>query len=89
MHEFSLMRDLLRKIKVISDDNGGAKVVGVSVWLGALSHITPEHFAEHFEEETKGTIAEGAKLDVMQDNDEKHENAQDILLKEVEIENAA
>ena len=86
MHEFSLMADLFSKIEHISQDNDGSKIVGVTVKLGALSHITPDHFAEHFEEFAKGTPAEGAKLSVIQLEDQKDPNAQDILLDSVEVE---
>jgi len=85
MHEFSLMADLFRKIENISQDNGGSKVVGVKVKLGALAHITPDHFAEHFVEFSKGTPAEGAKLDVVQLDNQNDPNAQDILLDSVEV----
>jgi len=85
MHEFSLMADLFRKIDSIYHDNGGNEIVGVKVTLGALSHITPDHFAEHFEEFSKGTPAEGAKLDVIQLEDQNDPNAQDILLDSVEV----
>lgn len=86
MHEFSLMADLFGKIEKISRDNGGGRIVGVKVKLGALSHITPGHFAEHFEEFSKGTAAEGAKLDVEQLEDANDPNAQDILLDSVELD---
>ncbi len=85
MHEFSLMADLFRKIDSIYHDNGSNKIVGVKVTLGALSHITPDHFAEHFEEFSKGTPAEGAKLDVIQLEDQNDPNAQDILLDSVDV----
>ena len=85
MHEFSLMADLFRKIEGISRDNDNGRVVIVRVKLGALSHITPDHFAEHFDEFSKGTPAEGAKLEVTQLDDTKDPNAQDILLDSVEI----
>ncbi|MCK5285551.1 MAG: hydrogenase maturation nickel metallochaperone HypA [Alphaproteobacteria bacterium] len=85
MHEFSLMADLLKKIEAISKEQDGAPVTRVKVWLGALSHITPEHFAEHFTEGTKGTIANGAKLDVEMSEDTKDPNAQDILLKSIDV----
>lgn len=85
MHEFSLMADLFRKIETISRDNGGDKVVTVKVKLGALSHITPDHFEEHFVEFAKGTPAEGAKLVVIQLDDTKDPNAQDIILDSVEL----
>lgn len=86
MHEFSLMADLFRKIEKISQENGGSKIVGVKVKLGALSHITPDHFAEHFEEFSKGTSAEGADLEVEQLDDTKDPNAQDILLDSVKVD---
>lgn len=85
MHEFSLMADLVKKIKKVAEDAKSDKVVAVKVRLGALSHITPEHFAEHFEEAMRGTVAEGARLDVEQMTDEKSPNAQDILLESVEV----
>lgn len=85
MHEFSLMADLLRKIEQLAKDARADKVTGVKVKLGALSHITPDHFREHFEAAIVGTIAEGATLDVEQSDDQGDPNAQDILLKSVDI----
>ena len=85
MHEHSLMADLFRKIDSISRDNDNGKVVVVRVKLGALSHITPDHFEEHFIEFSKGTPAEGAKLEVVQLEDAKDPNAQDIMLDSVEL----
>ncbi len=85
MHEHSLMADLFRKIDVISRDNDNGKVVVVRVLLGALSHITPGHFEEHFVEFSKGTPAEGAKLEVTQLEDVSDPNAQSIMLDSVEL----
>lgn len=85
MHEFSLMADMFRKIDDISREHGNKKLTLVKVKLGALSHITPDHFAEHFEEFSKGTPAEGAKLEVVQMEDQNDPYAQDILLDSVEI----
>ena len=48
--------------------------------------MSPEpHFREHFEEAIVGTVAEGARLDVKQCDDEHDPNAQDILLQSVDI----
>lgn len=85
MHEFSLMADLLRKIEQLAKDADADKVTAVKVRLGALSHITPDHFREHFEEAIAGTVAAGAALDVEQGDDEHDPNAQDILLESVDI----
>lgn len=85
MHEFSLMADLLRKVERLAKDADAERVTAVRVKLGALSHITPDHFREHFEEAIVGTVAEGAKLDIEQSKDERAPNAQDILLESVDI----
>lgn len=85
MHEFSLMADLLAKIEQLARGANADKVTGVKVKLGALSHITPDHFREHFEEAIAGTVAEGASLDVEQSDDQDDPNAQDILLESIDI----
>ena len=86
MHEQSLMNDLMAKILNIASDNDASRVVAVDVWLGALSHMSPSHFKEHYDETAKGTIAEGATLNAEVSDDINHENAQDILLKNIEVE---
>jgi len=86
MHEFSLMADLLRKIEQLAGDSKASRVTTVRVKLGALSHITPDHFREHFEGAIVGTVAEGATLDVEESQDEKDPNAQDILLESIDVE---
>ncbi|AKJ96277.1 MULTISPECIES: hydrogenase maturation nickel metallochaperone HypA [Thioalkalivibrio] len=85
MHEFSLMADLMRKIEQVAADNNARRVTRVRVWLGALSHITPEHFREHFEDGTRGTVAEGAELEVETSDDETHPEAQQILLRSLDV----
>ncbi len=62
MHEAKLMRDLMAHITASAEQNGGGRVTGVHVWLGALSHFTPAHFVEHFEDASAGTAAEGAAV---------------------------
>lgn len=86
MHEFSLINDLMRKIKDIAAQHQADKVVSVRVRLGALCHISPEHFREHFEEAAVGTVATGARLEVELNPDENDPHAQDILLDSVEVE---
>ncbi|WP_018948263.1 hydrogenase maturation nickel metallochaperone HypA [Thioalkalivibrio sp. ALMg11] len=85
MHEFSLMADLMRKIEQVAVDNNAERVTRVRVWLGALAHITPEHFREHFEDGTRGTVAEGAELEVETSDDEAHPEAQQILLRSLDV----
>lgn len=84
MHEASLMHDLMEKILDVAKDKGD-RVTAVSIWLGALSHMSPAHFREHYAAAAKGTIAEGAALNIELSEDINHEYAQSILLKNVEV----
>jgi hydrogenase nickel incorporation protein HypA/HybF len=86
MHEASLMTALMHRIDAIAQAEKARRVVGVTVWLGALSHMSAEHFAEHFEHAAAGTIAEGAELHATVSDDTNHANAQDIVLDSVEVE---
>ncbi len=85
MHEASLMRGLMRKIQEVAASEGATGIIAVEVWLGALSHMSKAHFAEHFAQASAGTMAEGARLDVTLSADTGHPNAQDILLVSVEV----
>jgi hydrogenase nickel incorporation protein HypA/HybF len=86
MHEAGLMKALMRRIREVAEAQGAKRVLGVSVWLGALSHMSPEHFAEHFEDASAGTLAEGARLTATASDDLNHPHAQSILLESVEVE---
>jgi hydrogenase nickel incorporation protein HypA/HybF len=39
----------MRKIESIARERGAQRVAGFEVKLGALSHISADHFPEHFE----------------------------------------
>lgn len=86
MHEASLLENLMRRAEEVAQAEGARRVVGMSVWLGALSHLSAEHFAEHFERAAAGTIAEGASLSLTVSEDPHHPDAQSILLEKLEVE---
>jgi hydrogenase nickel incorporation protein HypA/HybF len=86
MHEMSLMNSLMNKIFELSDKNNCKKVKKVSVWIGALSHMSKSHFKEHFDRASKGTLAENAELDITLSEDINHPNAQNILLESIDVE---
>ena len=85
MHEASLMKGLMKKIEAVAQENGATQVVGIKVKLGALSHMSPEHFQEHFDQISHGTIAEGAQIKTEQLTDLQDPHAQEILLESVEV----
>jgi hydrogenase nickel incorporation protein HypA/HybF len=86
MHEMSLIHDLVHKIDSIAKEQNAQKVTQVNVRLGALSHISAEHFKDHFVEGAKGTVAEGARLETEVSQDIGDPQAQDIILLSVEVE---
>jgi len=86
MHEQSLMTDLMKKINAIGEEAQARSIVKVRVKLGALSHISADHFKEHFVLAAKGSLAENAQLDIEKSTDLNDPQAQEILLDSVEIE---
>ena len=86
MHEARLMADLMRQIDEVAKFERARRVVRVSVRIGALSHFSAEHFAEHFERASGGTLAEGAELVAAVSTDTNDPDAQGIVLESVEVE---
>ncbi len=60
-------------------------VASVSLWLGALSHMSTDHFQDHYAEVSAGTLAEGAKLNIEVSSDVSDPNAQSIILRSIEV----
>ena len=86
MHEQALMDGLMRQIQQVAADEGATRVTAVRVWCGALSHFTPEHFGEHFERASAGTVAEGAEVEVDMSDEITHPDAAGVRLESVEVE---
>jgi hydrogenase nickel incorporation protein HypA/HybF len=86
MHEHALMRDLVARIEATAQAEGASRVTRVTVQLGALSHFTPHHFREHFEDATRATLAEGAVVDTEVESDMTSPRARDVVLMAVEVE---
>ncbi|OGW97008.1 MAG: hydrogenase nickel incorporation protein HypA [Omnitrophica WOR_2 bacterium GWA2_45_18] len=85
MHEMSLMKDLLKKINGVAREQRARRVTAVKVRLGALCHCSADHFREHFIDGAKGTVAEGARLEMETGTDPHDPHAQDILLLSVDV----
>jgi hydrogenase nickel incorporation protein HypA/HybF len=86
VHERALMDDVMRKIEEVARENSAVRVTRVAVRLGALSHFTPDHFREHFADASRGTLAEGAAVDAVLDDDIHAPDAAGVLLESVEVE---
>ncbi|HZP19304.1 MAG TPA: hydrogenase/urease maturation nickel metallochaperone HypA [Bauldia sp.] len=86
MHEHAMIAGLIRRVTEIAAAEKAQKVTRISVWLGALSHMSPGHFAEHFTEEAAGSIAAGAELDCIASDDPGDPRALDVVVTAVEVE---
>jgi hydrogenase nickel incorporation protein HypA/HybF len=81
MHDHSIMVSLMRKIEGIAQANDARRVTAVRVRLGALSHMSSQHFREHFALASRDSVAQEALIEV--------EESQDLLgvfLVDVELE---
>ena len=85
MHEFSLITDLIRKISTIAHEQHVSKVLSVTIKLGALSHISPDHFREDFVHASRGTISEGARLNIEFMTDVTDPQSQEVLIENIEV----
>ena len=65
MHEMSLTENLLELIEEDALQGGYTKVTLVRLEVGALSHVAPDALLFCFDAVARGTIAEGAKLDII------------------------
>jgi hydrogenase nickel incorporation protein HypA/HybF len=86
VHERALMDDLIAKVLATAESEGARRVLALRVRLGALSHFTPAHFAEHFADAARGTLAEGAAVNAEPAGAVTDADAQSVVLEEVELE---
>jgi hydrogenase nickel incorporation protein HypA/HybF len=80
------MRGLMTKLDTLAREQRATRVKRVRVWLGALSHFSAEHFREHFEHASRGTVAENADLDIELSTDIADPRAQDVVLESFDVE---
>jgi hydrogenase nickel incorporation protein HypA/HybF len=79
------MDDLVRKVLAVCEAERAVSVTRIRVRLGALSHFTPEHFAAHWADASRGTLAAGAAVDATLDDDLDGAAAQGVVLESVEV----
>lgn len=85
MHEMSLMADLMRKAEDVVRREGGRRAALVRVRLGAMAHMSPEHLRGHFEDFSRGSLLEGAQLEIEQSEDTNDPDAQHVRLLSVDV----
>jgi len=86
MHETALVRDVVRRIEDLAQATGARRITSVKIWLGALSHLSAQHFREHYALEAQGSIAAGAILTIEASNDLDRPDAQRVRLESVDLD---
>jgi hydrogenase nickel incorporation protein HypA/HybF len=86
MHETALVRDVVRRIDELARATQARRVSGAKIWLGALSHLSAEHFREHFALEARDSLAAGAVLDIEVSDDLDDPHAQQVRLESVDLD---
>ena len=66
MHEESLVKGLLQQVEQIQAENGSGQVLEIQVEVGPLSGVEPLLFSLAFDRLIPGTIAEGARLNLVE-----------------------
>jgi hydrogenase nickel incorporation protein HypA/HybF len=64
MHEVALAEGVLRIVTDAATRNAATRVHTVWLELGALAHVEPDALRFCFDAVTRGTVAEGAVLDI-------------------------
>jgi hydrogenase nickel incorporation protein HypA/HybF len=65
MHEMALAEGILQIVEDTARTNAARQVRAVLLELGALSHVEEQALRFCFEAVTRGTVADGARLDVL------------------------
>ncbi len=86
MHEHSLLNDLMKIIALVVQQEHAERATKVTIKLGAFSHISPDHFREHFDQAKPGTVAADAILEVYASDDQSDPMAQEMILESLEVE---
>jgi len=86
MHETALVRDVVRRMVELTQTTGACRVARAKIWLGALSHLSPEHFREHFAVAALDTVAASAVLEIEVSDDPNDPDAQHVRLESVNLD---
>ena len=64
MHEMALAQSMLEIVEKTAQDEGAGRVSVVRIEIGALSHVEPDALRFCFDVVTRGSVAEGALLEI-------------------------
>ena len=65
MHEMAIAEGMLEIVEATARGNAAARVSAIWLELGALSHVEPHALAFCFDAVARGSVAEGARLEIV------------------------
>lgn len=68
MHELHLIRELMDDLVVRAGAEQAKRVTNVSIVLGLFTEIDPGIFRRYFDENSAGTLLQGAALEIHRSN---------------------
>ncbi len=85
MHEASLAADLVCRIKEIAHAQGVQRVLSVRIQVDGWSILSRDHLQDHFALVSRGTVAEGARLEVKAADEDSFTGGMGLLLESLEV----
>ena len=64
MHELAITQSILDIAQKVADEHGATRVKSVRIMLGEYSSVVPQCIQDYFDVISKGTVVEGAFLDI-------------------------
>ncbi len=66
VHEYSIAASILEHVLKIAEEHGSNRISKITLEIGKLTLLNPEQLKFVFEVISKGTIAEGCKIDIVE-----------------------
>ncbi|MBX3469638.1 MAG: hydrogenase maturation nickel metallochaperone HypA [Planctomycetes bacterium] len=85
MHETGLIRRLIQAALAAAEAEGGGRVTGVGLKVGALTGLSEGHLREHWDEAVPGTPLEGAALRITCAEDLADPDGAGVVLEWIEL----
>ncbi len=89
MHEEALLRDIVAKVDEVARRGGGRPVTRIRLRVGALSHLTAAWLVERWPLAARGTLGEGAVVEVSSSSDPTDPQAQSVLVESIDVADPA
>ena len=80
MHEFKLVADVLKNVLAAAEKNQAKKVSAIRLRVGEHCHAAPDNVEFLFKQAARGSIAEGAKLEI------KIIPGEDLVLESIQVD---